>query len=285
MKILKKICFVLLLTTFSSVYGGDCFKDKDVDDCRVKAEQGDAHAQGNLGVMYRNELYKKDYIKHLNKCSNEVSSHSVDNLAVFSGINLNESCIYEEFKKHHKEHKIKDLHNEGEFLSNHDIEIKDEGDFKTITALYDFTCGEVCRVGKNIILYDNEKYYLVVDWDADYGYSARFKSNNQIHIYEYMYSRTNNIIFDIERGALSFLGSGDTLWRESSYKKVGVKSYFFGGGAFWYDAEYQYDGTIIKLIDYEGEYKSCFSLNHFQGNEFIFETMKKNNQDKLCVNR
>ncbi len=31
MKILQKICFVLLLTTFSSVYAGDCFKD--FDDC------------------------------------------------------------------------------------------------------------------------------------------------------------------------------------------------------------------------------------------------------------
>ena len=52
MKILQKICFVLLLTTFSSVYGGDCFKDKDVDDCREKAEQGIPLAQSVLGYMY-----------------------------------------------------------------------------------------------------------------------------------------------------------------------------------------------------------------------------------------
>ena len=52
MKILQKICFVLLLTTFSSVYGGDCFKDKDVDDCRVRAEQGESWAQFNLGIAY-----------------------------------------------------------------------------------------------------------------------------------------------------------------------------------------------------------------------------------------
>jgi len=52
MKMIQKICFVLLLGTFSSVYGGDCFKDEDVDDCRVKAEQGDALAQGMLGFMY-----------------------------------------------------------------------------------------------------------------------------------------------------------------------------------------------------------------------------------------
>ena len=59
MKILQKICFVLVLTVFLSscstmtkVDSGDCFKDWDIDDCRVKAEQGYAEAQYNLGQMY-----------------------------------------------------------------------------------------------------------------------------------------------------------------------------------------------------------------------------------------
>jgi len=53
MKILQKICFVLLLTTFSSVYAGSCFDDvSDVDDCKVRADQGHSSAQYNLGLMY-----------------------------------------------------------------------------------------------------------------------------------------------------------------------------------------------------------------------------------------
>jgi uncharacterized protein len=51
MKILQKICFVLLLGAFSSVYAGNC-REGDVDDCRVKAEQGDVYAQFGLGLMY-----------------------------------------------------------------------------------------------------------------------------------------------------------------------------------------------------------------------------------------
>jgi uncharacterized protein len=51
MKILQKICFVLLLGTFSSVYGGSC-GDGDVDDCRVRAEQGNVYAQNILGAFY-----------------------------------------------------------------------------------------------------------------------------------------------------------------------------------------------------------------------------------------
>ena len=52
MKILQKICFVLLLGIFSSVYGGDCFKDADVDHCLMKSQLGDSDAQFKLGNMY-----------------------------------------------------------------------------------------------------------------------------------------------------------------------------------------------------------------------------------------
>ncbi len=58
MKILQKICFVLLFaifSRFSSVYGGSCFDNvTDIDNCRGIAEQGDARAQYNLGMLYGN---------------------------------------------------------------------------------------------------------------------------------------------------------------------------------------------------------------------------------------
>ena len=55
MKILQKICFVLLLATFLSVSAGSCFDNvTDINDCRGIAEQGDARAQYNLGVVYGN---------------------------------------------------------------------------------------------------------------------------------------------------------------------------------------------------------------------------------------
>ena len=65
MKILQKICFVLLLTTFSSVYGDSCFeKPHNVDDCRVRAEQGDSYAQYKLGNMYEKGFgVEQDYSK------------------------------------------------------------------------------------------------------------------------------------------------------------------------------------------------------------------------------
>ncbi len=57
MKRLQAIVFVLLMAVFPSVYAGGCVYGDvneygDVNDCRAKAEQGDASAQYNLGVMY-----------------------------------------------------------------------------------------------------------------------------------------------------------------------------------------------------------------------------------------
>ncbi len=47
----KVLLSLVLLLSFSSAYAGECVPF-DVDDCRVKAEQGNADAQLNLGLMY-----------------------------------------------------------------------------------------------------------------------------------------------------------------------------------------------------------------------------------------
>ena len=86
MKILQKICFVLLfLATFSSAYAGSCW-DGDVADCKVKAEQGDANAQFNLGVMYANgEGVIQDYkqaVKWYRKAAEQGDATAQYNLGV-----------------------------------------------------------------------------------------------------------------------------------------------------------------------------------------------------------
>jgi TPR repeat protein len=49
----KVLLSLVLLLSLSSAYAGSCFVEPyDVADCKVKAEQGDAQAQFNLGVMY-----------------------------------------------------------------------------------------------------------------------------------------------------------------------------------------------------------------------------------------
>jgi len=54
MEYLRAVLAVLLLTAFPSVYGGDCFRDNDINDCVVKAQQGYGKAQFLLGMMLEN---------------------------------------------------------------------------------------------------------------------------------------------------------------------------------------------------------------------------------------
>ena len=63
MKRLERICFAVLLTVVPSVHAGSCFdRVTDINDCRRIADQGDARAQYNLGMMYGNgEGVSRDY--------------------------------------------------------------------------------------------------------------------------------------------------------------------------------------------------------------------------------
>jgi len=49
MNTFQKILFILLFSIFPSVNGASCL---NVEDCRVKAKQGDSHSQYKLGQMY-----------------------------------------------------------------------------------------------------------------------------------------------------------------------------------------------------------------------------------------
>ena len=87
MKILHKICFVLLMTTFPSVYGGSCWdKVSNVDDCLVRAERGNSSAQYNLGVLYDNGRgVRKDYkeaVKWYRKAAEQGLAGAQNNLGV-----------------------------------------------------------------------------------------------------------------------------------------------------------------------------------------------------------
>jgi hypothetical protein len=71
---LKLALTVLLLAAFPSVYGGDCFKSQDVDDCRVRAEQGESFAYGMLVAMYSNGQGVPQNYKELEKSAEQGSS-------------------------------------------------------------------------------------------------------------------------------------------------------------------------------------------------------------------
>lgn len=50
---LQQVCLVLLLTAFFNAYAGSCFQEQpDINDCKIKAQQGNADAQYTLALAY-----------------------------------------------------------------------------------------------------------------------------------------------------------------------------------------------------------------------------------------
>ncbi len=84
----KVLLSLVLLLSLSSAYAGSCFDDApDVADCKVKAEQGFASAQFNLGVMYENgKVPPPEYLGFIYGEEQEaVMAHMYYNIAAANG--------------------------------------------------------------------------------------------------------------------------------------------------------------------------------------------------------
>ncbi len=83
----KVLLGLVLLLSFSSAYAGGCFdKVSDVDDCRVKAEQGHADAQLMLAIFYAEGLGvpqdHKQAVKWYRKAAEQGYASALNNLGV-----------------------------------------------------------------------------------------------------------------------------------------------------------------------------------------------------------
>jgi len=237
--------------------------------------------------------YEITYLDYLNKCAMDVthSSHHPYSdehpTLVFTGKDLSADCLVEQFTLHHKNTKIPDLNNPNKFLKVNNIKFETKSNYSTITSLYDFTCGENCKIGKNILIENEHKFFLIVSFNSDAGYEANFVNKNMIHIKEKMHTRTNNTLFNIETKYFTDIGSGNVEFTKNDYLKKGIKSYAFQDGepqgAFWFDARYTFDNNLIELIDYEGKDKQCLPMKFFESNEIIVNNLKQLNKESLCV--
>ena len=237
--------------------------------------------------------FESTYLNYLNECAMDVthSSHHPHSdeypTLVFTGKDLSTDCLVEQFTLHHKNTKIPDPNNSNKFLEVNNVELIKKGNYSTITSLYDFTCGEVCKIGENILIENENQFFLIVSLNSDAGYEANFVNKNMIHIKEKMHTRTNNTLFNIVTRDFTDIGSGDVEFTKDGYLKKGIKSYAFQDGepqgAFWFDARYSFDNNLIELIDYEGKDKQCLPMKFFESNEIFVDNLKQLNKESLCV--
>ena len=239
------------------------------------------------------DKFQSAYQNYLNTCATDVSSYSnypnssEHPTLIFVGENLSTDCLVEQFANHHKNSKIPDLHDSDKFLEVDKIEFVEKDNYSTITSLYDFTCGEACRIGKNILIENENKFYLIVSFNSDAGYEANLVNKNIIHIKENLHTRTNNTLFNIESKGFNNIGSGNVEFIKNGYLKKGIKSYAFQDGepqgAFWFDAKYSFNSDLIELIDFEGKDKQCLPKAFFKSNEIILKNLEKLKKESLCV--
>ena len=198
--------------------------------------------------------YQMTYQNYLSKCANDVTNslHHPNSAKhptlIFTGKDLSKDCLTEQFVNHHRNTKIPDPNNSNKFLEVNDVELIKKENYSTITSLYDHTCAEVCKIGNNILIENENKFYLIVSFNSDVGYEANFVNKNMIHIKEKMHTRTNNTLFNIRTRDFNDIGSGDVEFTKNGYIKKGIKSYAFKNGepqgAFWFDAKYSFENDL-----------------------------------------
>ena len=77
---------------------------------------------------------------------------------------------------------------------------------------------------------------------------------------------------------MTSLPNGKIEFKKDHILVKGQKSYFEGGGAFWFDSKRNYSGEIIELISKDN---TCEDITMFH--ESIQKAMKKQRLQKFCV--
>jgi hypothetical protein len=148
----------------------------------------------------------------------------------------------------------------------------------SIPSPFNLGCGEKCRYLNEDLVKIRNKYYFLVH-SSNSGINASLINENLISFKVLMSTHQRNFILNKTLGKLSSLPNGDLEFVEGAVIIRFQKSYFEGGGAFWYDSKRDYSGNIIQYLD-RGDGK-CFDSKNF------YKSMKRKlismGKTQLCV--
>jgi hypothetical protein len=148
----------------------------------------------------------------------------------------------------------------------------------SIPSPFNIGCGERCRYLNEDLVRIKNKYYFLIQ-SSNSGINASVINKDIILFEVLMSTNRRNLILNRNLGKLSYFPNGDLEFLENAVIVSFQKSYFEGGGAFWYDSKRDYSGNILEYLDRGGE--DCVDSNKFHKN------MKKKLTDmgktQLCV--
>ena len=240
----------------------------------------------NIGYASNEEEVKKKtlerntkYIGYLEGCSKSNVVHYIlknekmpawHELDIFESTNLNLDCLEKKFEQHLDETIIRKQDTVSNGITFEMIEI---------ASLFSERCGERCRPSSEIILIHKGRYWYMKG-SNDKEVKSKFINKDTILISNLMTTHVRNYIFDINTKLFTSLPDGGLKFKKDHILVKGQKSYFEGGGAFWFESKRTYSGEIIELIS---EGNTCEDITRFQ--EWLQKAMKKQGLQEFCVTR
>jgi hypothetical protein len=112
----------------------------------------------------------------------------------------------------------------------------------------------------------------------DRGVESEFINKDTILVRNLMSTHRRNYFFDINTKLFTELPDGGLEFKKDHILVKGQKSYFEGGGAFWFDSKINYAGERIELIN---SGNTCENIIRFQ--EWLQKAMKKQGLQEFCV--
>ena len=230
----------------------------------------------NAGYTKEENKYYLDYLKN---CSASNVEHYIlkddyspyrHRLDIFESTNLNLDCLEKKFEQHLDETIIRKQDTVSNGITFKMIEI---------ASLFSEQCGERCRPSSEIILIHKGRYWFMRG-SNDKGVESKFINKDTILIRNLMTTHVRNYIFDINTKLFTSLPDGGLKFKKDHILVKGQKSYFEGGGAFWFDSKINYAGERIELIN-SGNH--CKDITRFY--EGLQKTMMKQGLQEFCVTR
>ena len=243
-------------------------------------------------------LTKAIYASYLDSCSGSNTKYyslvdkkvpgvaDTRRVEIFESTKIDINCLEKKFEHHLKNYPVESLGSSGSVPFDEIIVRKQDTvsngitfDMIVITSLFSQQCGERCKFSNEVILIHEGKYWYMRG-SNDRGVESKFINKDTIHIRNLMSTHRRNYFFDINTKLFTSLPNGGLEFKKDHILVTGQKSYFEGGGAFWFDSKRNYSGEIIELIS---EGNTCEDITRFY--ESIQKAMKKQGLQEFCVTR
>tara|TARA_Y100000590_G_scaffold450782_1_gene591048 strand:- start:2096 stop:2932 length:837 start_codon:yes stop_codon:yes gene_type:complete len=257
---------------------------------------------------------EENRIKHYQSLLTECSSSQVAQLpfgygALFYLNNLNTECLKTKFDAHHVKSNYSSVGGSPQFKTEIN-KIKEEDLFVNkraaqalpglgymdnllkITSIYSSICGEDCRPAYDFIYQNGQKFWYLFTNDSSSVVTLKVNDIGDPEIFLVTNSGSltyyDNFLVNLHAKKVVKLGQGKFRFtevdnNEVTYKRIDIKSYYNGGGAFWFDSKETYsflsDTKEVKFLNVSG---NCYSKETFVNKsgfrESVFEGM-----DEVCV--